>query len=249
MKIENESEELRELMEMAKEHPLVQRIREEKDASVLAQRTEAAERLANYRQQMEQAISKKQSELGKAEESYRAAKCALDAATQSVTKARGELWSEKNRLNNCMDREQNILKETAYPEIDGAIQFFRRKLDWLRQPGRINRSSAGSENNLTAWKKTKFQFSNIAAIREAIKYCMIAIAELEEMKLHPALDTERIETLKRGIPRIDILQEYRIEGSMPRDNTNELSFLPSDAELSWRFDTLMERAGRLLRRA
>jgi hypothetical protein len=44
---------------------------------------------------------------------------------------------------------------------------------------------------------------------------MAAIKELEGMKLTPALDLQKIEALKKGIPPIDVYTEYTGEKPMP----------------------------------
>jgi hypothetical protein len=46
-----------------------------------------------------------------------------------------------------------------------------------------------------------------------------AIKELENMKLAPVVDAERIAGLKAGIPKIDVYTEYTGEKPLPRVNT------------------------------
>ena len=103
--------------------------------------------------------------------------------------------------------------------IDEATLYFRDKLDFFRAPGRISRNAVGSERNIFTWKKTVKEESNAQAINDAMRYCQAAITELENMKLAPAVDAERIAGLKAGIPKIDVYTEYTGEKPLPRVNT------------------------------
>jgi len=53
-------------------------------------------------------------------------------------------------------------------------------------------------------------------------YCRAAITELENMKLAPAVDAERIAALKAGIPKIDVYTEYPGQKPFPRDPPTEI---------------------------
>jgi hypothetical protein len=65
---------------------------------------------------------------------------------------------------------------------------------------------------------------------------MAAIKELEEMKIIPAFDMEKVETLKKGIPPIDIYTEYT--GERPVDKGPNMRML---ARISQTFDKKIEK--------
>jgi len=54
------------------------------------------------------------------------------------------------------------------------------------------------------------------AHNDAMQYCQAAITKLEQMKLLPAVDAERIAAMKAGIPRIDVYKEYTGERPMKK---------------------------------
>jgi len=173
----------------------------------------------------------------------------LDAAALSFNKVRAALSSESHQLESAIGRQKNILLETAFPEIDEAITFFKKKLGYLRSPGRIDHLSAGADRNIFIDTKIVKAESNADAVRLALEYCMAAIKELEKMKLTPILDIEKIEKMKVAVPSIDVYTEVTGEKPLPESKgINPLHLLPSDSEMDYRRDTVMEKAKKLLKR-
>jgi hypothetical protein len=83
--------------------------------------------------------------------------------------------------------------------IDAAITFFREQFEVLRLKKPDSDTHKG-ETNLFTMSKELITYSNHEAIRTALSYCLGAIAELDRMRLAPALDSARFEELRRGIP-------------------------------------------------
>ena len=63
-----------------------------------------------------------------------------------------------------------------------------------------------------------------------------------------ALDIERIEVLKKGIPSIDIYTEYTGEKPIPDTTPNPIHALPSYSEMDWTIGKLMKKAEKILRK-
>ncbi len=103
---------------------------------------------------------------------------------------------------------EETIFSTFDPSLDEAITFFRGKLDYLRSPGLICRKAVGAKKNFFTLNKVVRDASNVGAVNSAISYCHFAIMELERMKLTPALDLEKIERIKDGVPSIDVYTEY-----------------------------------------
>ena len=105
---------------------------------------------------------------------------------------------------------------TADPQIDEAIDFFREKLDFLRQDGRISTQRFGVKSRDFFKNKINSKISsNFESVGSAMKYCQKAIKTLELWKLEPELDLGKIEDLKSGIPSIDTFQETDCERPIP----------------------------------
>jgi len=242
-----EAEKMKELLKEAEGHPLMKQILAEKAAAILATRTEAAEKIKDLEKERDKIIPTLQADLAEKEGKFKKAKETLDIETDEFRKAKAVLSSKSYTFGNSINQQQEVLYETAPEEIDEAVTFFTDKLSFLRSPGRISRTSIGSEKNLFAWKKTVRGETNRDAVLSALTYCQLCIKELELMKLEPELDTEKIERMKAGVPSIDVYTEY--QGEKPLERTpHPLAGLPSDSELDWKRDNLMEKAKRLLKR-
>jgi hypothetical protein len=222
-------------------------IKEEETAATLAKRKEAAGRIEELKKERDETLMRLRAERDESEEKATLAKAALDAATSARNEAARKLSAAGFQFDNAIRLEELTLNETAAPEIDKAITFFRERLDFLRKPGRISTTNAGAELNLVGWKKNVRVQTNNPAIKQALAYCLGAIAQLEGMKLNPELDADTIDQLRAELPSIEVYTEFQGEKPLerapgPRDG------LPSDDEMAWRFGTLMEKAGKLLRR-
>ncbi len=242
-----EAEKLTELLKKADGHPMMKAILAEEAAAVLVKRTEAVGKIEALTKERDEAIPRLQADLAGKEEKFNKAKAALNAATGEFNKAKAALYGENNRISHQIGLQEQVLFETAAPEIDEAITFFNEKLDFLRSPGRISRSAIGSEKNLIAWKKTTREESNAAAVKGALAYCQAAIKELERMKLSPALDMEKIEQMKAGVPSIDVYAEYQGEKPLER-GPDPLAGLKSESHLNYELAKLNEKIKKVIKR-
>lgn len=209
-------EKLAELLKEAEDSPILKQLRAEKAAAILTTRTEAAGKIEALKKEREEVIPQLIEDRAAKEEKFKRAKAALDAAGSEYQTARLALSSRSQSFEHAIGRQEMILLESTDPALGEAITFFREKLDWLRTPGRINQNAVGAIRNVFTEKKTTRRESNLEAINSAMAYCRAAIMELESMKLAPALDAERIEGLKAGIPSIDVYTEYTGEKPMAK---------------------------------
>ena len=214
-----ENEKAEKLLAELNDHPLTKKLREDKAAETLATRREVAGKIEVLRNEESAVLPKLQADLQEKEAVYAAAKTVLEGAAVKFQAATLALRQARLTFDTTILNCEASLLESADPAIDEAITFFRYKLDFLRTPGRISRNAIGAERNIFTEKKTVKQESNVPAINSAMAYCRAAITELENMKLAPAVDAERIAGLKAGIPKIDVYTEYTGEKPLPRVNT------------------------------
>ena len=228
-------------------NPAVVADRFEKIAQTRVKRKEAAGKIAVLAKDREKVIPQLQADLAGKEGEYQKARAALEAAGGEFNKAKAALSMESQSFDNKIRRQEAILYETAAPEIDEAIKFFKEKLDFLRTPGRISRTASGSVKNLFAWKKTVKEESNVAAVKGALVYCQSAIKALEALKLSPVLDAEKIERIKAGVPSIDVYAEYQGEKPLER-GPDPLAGLKSESHLNYELAKLNEKIKKVIKR-
>jgi len=83
----------------------------------------------------------------------------------------------------------------------------------------------------------------------ALKYCQNAIASLEQAKILPEVDPEKLQELKDNIPRTDTYTGSESERVLPGSRVpNPLSLLPSDSQMEWKKSSVMEKAKKILKR-
>lgn len=242
-----EMEKMEELRKVIEASPLTQKIKEEKAAGILAKRREAASKIEALKKQREEVIPKLLADLEMKEENYKKKKFELDAVLGEFRMAKAELSGEGFRFDNEIGQQEEILLETADPIIDETITFFRDRRETLfRKKADSQTRKVGS--NIFTMIKEFITFSNAGAIKDALTYCLAAIRELEAMKLTPTLDTERIETLKRGIPDTDEMTEITSEKPFPKINTDPRDLLKSESQENWELGKLHEDFKRLMRK-
>jgi hypothetical protein len=230
-------------------HPLTVKIREDQAAATLSKRTDAAAKIDALKKDRDEIIPKLQAELAEKEKIYQQAKTALDTATVEFNKAKMELSSKSYSFSHAISQQEGVLHESVDQKIDEAIEFFQKKLTWLRSPGRISHNMLGGERNVfTEQIKTKVE-SNRDAVLNALGYCQQAIKRLETSKLSPELDIEMIEKLKAEIPDINIFEETTGERALPGSKgVNPRHLLPSDDLMEWKKNKLLEKAKKILSR-
>lgn len=220
--------------------PAIKEFREAEARELLAKRTGAVECREQLKLEAECLVSAQDEIDGLVEKV-----AAMDAERQdlmsSINEKRSALMQEKSGIEGEIRRHEMILYESYSPAIDEAILFFRDKLDFFRLPERISSNKVSAKRNILQWKKEAITETNLQAVHDAIFYCQAALKELERMKLTPALDTEKIERMKAGIPDIDVFAEFQHERPMEKLNTDARSMLPSDSEVVWSLKNLDEK--------
>ena len=212
--MKNNETQIQERLDELDSHPLVAKIRAEKESERLAQRRKLAEELAQVAEAItagwpeEQAeAAALQTERRDLEEAARALGLKINSLTIKIQNARQALVRRRGLL-------QGELMDTAVPEIEEAIDFFLEKSDYLRRDERIDTSPGASARNLAGWTKTVSSRSNYEAVCSALAYCRRAIEKLQYWKL--LADCPDIEALKAGIPDIQTFTEYSGERPMPK---------------------------------
>ncbi len=199
-----------------KNHPLMEQIKKEKAESILKKRQEAAEKIKQVEKERDRIIPKVRIELIAKEVKVKAAEALKNEAIQEYQRLNQEINAKTFQFEGIIKEQENFLITSADTAIGEAIQYFNEKLIWLRKPGRISHGNVGAEKNLISWKKTTREESNYEAVLSALRYCQDSIKELENMKLVPVLDVEKIEKMKKAVPSIDVYTEYTGEKSMPK---------------------------------
>ena len=247
-RLQLEAEKLERLAAEIERNPLTRQFREKEQAETLAKRKAAAARLAELDREAAERIpaliedvAEKEAELKGHEQTGNVIRAALLASRQVLNRARLDYDSGRHIATA-------ELLENYDPRIDEASEFFRKRLDFLRTPGRISENRVSGGFNLFTWKRSTTVETNVNAVNAALSYCQAAVRTLEGMRLEPELDLEKIETLKANIPKVDIYQEVTGEKE-PQDTIGPrhpaiLEAQASDVENT--FNSLMVKASKIL---
>lgn len=247
-------EEIQKLTSELEKSPAVKKMREERGVETLAKREIAAEKAKALERERDEIIPKLQKVLAEKEARFSQAKAAMDSAMDSAKKAKIALLGKNHTIESTIGRQREILFSTCDPALDKAISFFNEKLNYLRSPGRISSHKIGSLRNFfsrsksTREQNTREQ-SNLQAVNAALIFCRSAIRTLQEMKLQPIFDVAKIEKMKAAIPNIDVYSE--VSGTKPLPGSkgiNPRCLLPSESQLQYEFDSVMEKAEKVLSR-
>jgi hypothetical protein len=197
-------------------NPAVLAFRAKEAAEILKKRKEAAAKIENLQLDMEatQVIAGEINDLQNQLDVIEHERAEILAR---ISRKKIFLNQERFGIEGMMRVEQEILFSSYGPEIDDALIFFRNKLDWLREPGRVTTTKNGSQTDIFAMTKTAKIESNYQAVVSAMRYCQNAICTLEKMKLIPEVDLPRIENLKKDIPKIDVFNEFSDEKDISHD--------------------------------
>lgn len=228
-------EKMEKLMAEVESNPEIIRQRKQVAEEVLAKRKAAAARIEDLKIEIE-ACGVIQGEIDELIKHLADLEKEKEKVKNQISQKRAFMWHEKSGAEGAIRGEEEILLSSYDPSIDEAIDFFRQKLDWLRSPGRISHNAAGSERNIFTEKIKYKDENNVAAIKDTLRYCQKSIQDIEVMKLSPEVDLQRIEEMKKGIPDINIYQEY--EGEKPMPKGPDGSFLAKvwkdiDANIEW----------------
>lgn len=213
---QHEFERLKKLADALDRHPATIQQREKEAAETLAKRRQAAAKIEDLQLDFA-ACGVIQREIDDLVLNL----AELDAKREKMKTVINEkvyfLAKEKSGLEGAMRHEQEILFNSYDPAINDAIDYFRRKLDWLRTPGRVTVAKAGSETNIYSMEKTSKIESNYKAVLDAMHFCQNAINTLEKMKLTPEFDLLEVEALKKNIPKIDVFNEFSDKKDISHD--------------------------------
>lgn len=240
-------EKMEKLRKTLESHPLAKQIQAEEAAAVLATRTTAADSIKTIRQEQAEAIPRLLSDIDDKEKKFLSAKAAMESAGREYQQARAALSTENSNYSYRISHLEQALIESADPAIDEAKEYFNKKLEWLRSPGRISHGSIGSERNLYNDTVTVYEESNVSAVNDALQFCQAAIKELELMKLEPVLDLEKIERIKKAIPSIEVYTSETAEKPLPGSKGRSFeSWFKSEDHSNFEVSKLLEKAGKLL---
>ncbi len=208
--------------------------REAAEREVIKKRKAAAKEIDKLKTEGEKRIFKLNDDLEKATQTMNSAADALRDAEKEVNRLRLKKWGESARLNNAINKWQEIIYTTYDPEIDRGIEFFNTKLADFRRL-KANSQTRNMGLNLIKLKKKLVTYSNKNSILRAVEYCQQSIKLLEAMKLEPEFDEVLLEKLKDNIPDPHQLEDFNIEKS-DRDvsDINPFHLLPTDEDLASR---------------
>jgi hypothetical protein len=234
---------------LIQEHPMTKALLAEQAAKSLTHRQQLAEQLA----ELERAAAETLPELERDATAAKTALDALDKQRQNLSdkqrQASARLMGERQRIARERTAAEGELIESADPQIDEAIQFFRDEYDALRRKAVHKDSQQGPLNPLTLRRKLITR-SNYQAISGALEYCRVAMHELEVMKLMPVPDAERIAELKAALPDPGEMREYSADKKLPAvaAEVDPIRRLPSESWLELQGRKLDERIKRTLGR-
>jgi hypothetical protein len=201
--IHRQAEKLEEMQKLTSElekSPAVKLMRQEQEAETLKKRKAAAVKLDELEAEaLKLAENPEMKALG--DELHILEKKRLEIQAK-LNEARGRWMQRKGGVAGQINYERDFLYSCYDPEIDTAVDFFRKTLDDLRSPGVVSTQRSGGHRNIfTGKQKQKFE-SNFDSVQDALKFCQKSIELLENEKLKAVFDVEKIEALKAGIPEI-----------------------------------------------
>lgn len=241
-----EIEKLEELRKVIEASPLTQKIKKDQAAEILAIRKEAADRITVLKKEAENHVAKR-IEIDGMVERWGGIDRERQELEVEIGKKRAAFARDGLDIEGESRRQQEILYSCYDPALDEAIKFCRDRYE-ISLHKSVNSQTRAGERNIFTMVKNMITFSNARSIENALAYCLLAIRELEAMKLDPVLDVERIETLKKGIPNIDELTEITTEKPFPKVNTDPRALLKSDSQIDYEIGKLTEKFKKVMKR-
>jgi hypothetical protein len=225
----------------------VVKIEEEEALKVSGERLLAAAKVRATTEEAEKVIPEREAELAAVEAELARHDEERKTIFDRLSMARITLMKERHRFAQERSGAEAVLLSNYDPRIDEAIKFFRDQWEGLLVKS-INEQQRAGERNIFTERQKVIVYSNAAAIKNALAYCLAAINELEKMKLTPDLDAELIEVLQKGIPDANEMTEATGEKPLPGSKgVNPLHLLPSDSEMDWRMGKLNEKFKKVMR--
>jgi hypothetical protein len=230
-------------------NPFTAKLRADEAAETLSKRQAAAAKIADLQIDME-ATGILQREIDGMVERLAVMDSGRKELQARIAATRGTFARERLNIEGEINQQQKILLSCYNPAIDEAEKFFRDLWESLLTKS-INKQERHGPVDIFTEKKEITTYSNCGAIKNALCYCQLAIAELQSMKLAPDLDAKRIEALRKGIPDADELQEYGGEKDMDHDEPPGPGFLSAirratESNLDFVIGQLHEKAQKIL---
>ena len=203
---------------------IFKKFEDQEQAETLKTRKEKAAALAKVEADTLKAVETLLGEQATAQDAVKDAEQVLLEKQRALSDVKSKVWNVKQRGQSQANKLREYLLGTAPPEIDQAIEFFQKKLAWLRESGRISSESGGSTINLVGWKRKVVASTNRPAVESAMRYCQDAIERLEMMRLDAELDMKGIEQMKKDIPNITVYTEIQAERPLEKATTKRVAF-------------------------
>ncbi|RJQ27699.1 hypothetical protein C4565_04940 [Candidatus Parcubacteria bacterium] len=176
-------------------HPVVKQIVGDEAARLLKERQGIAANLEKARQKAEAVLPGFQAKVDAAMTDLKAGYDKLQGLTLKAAEARSALCSKQLEIDREISDAEAALRESCDPRIDEAIRFFWDQGEILkRNPIHRGDEFTGYGPMGEMWSAI---LNNWDAVLSAINHCRAMTRELEEMKLLPAVDLERIEEMKK----------------------------------------------------
>lgn len=197
-----DSQKMADLFTLIEQSPVGQQIVSEKRQQVIeSRRLQVAE------------ITQLDSELTALHESYEKNMVAFDQKISKKKKEmdtlRFEMWQfsekyrqQKHSIESKRTFMENCLRHDADKDLKQAIEFFKELANEYMSGSSVHRAMIVSSDNAYSEfsRKEKFDVAAWKSIDQIVRYCRDCIHELEEMRSQPAVDFQRIEEMKAGIP-------------------------------------------------
>ena len=202
---------VKEVLNTLQQHPITQKILEEKQQAIIEQRKLAFSELKTLRTEQNEKLKILHYKITKTEKALEVSQQEAKRAAQEHQKAQNEKFAASLDYSSRIQRLESTLQETADPQIDEGIKFFNERLDALRKPEAIKQQHRPGYKDLYTEKRKPFGYSNYDALNNTIAYLQGAVKEAQEMKLQDLTSEEikkRLDELKANTPAWDALTYY-----------------------------------------
>lgn len=242
------TQELQERLDKLEATPSIVEGREAERKAMIEKRHKAAAEAERIHEDTHKKMTECKEELAEAEAIMGKAKSELEQAEANVRALQAKKFGISNDNTRRANQQREILYSTYDPKIDSEIAFWNDKLAEFRGMKADYQTRAGARN-LISWSKELLTYTNRESILKAVLYCQRAIEVLENMKLVPETNQKLIEELRKNVP--DPLQYEEVHGERTIEadaaDVNALAGLPSDSQLNWEMQKLMEKAEKVKR--
>ncbi|RJR40796.1 MAG: hypothetical protein C4576_19725 [Desulfobacteraceae bacterium] len=181
------------IFEKFRTHPAIQQIEAEAAAEILKGRKEAATRIAQAQKRAEKVVSDLRAKVDAVKDEIKALGAARKVLLRKLHDAEAAVWDENAKIEREISAAKRELLNCYDPAIDEAISYIRERRAIIERSGFSSDTEMPDPRTGGTKKVTR---SNYAELIKALEHCRNAVVELEEMKLQPAVDLDRIGALK-----------------------------------------------------